>query len=159
MTVYPPKGVNTGVVIVVFPGGGFQGLATKGEGTDVCDWLTSKGITCVLLRYRVPSLPYDWHCKCRPDNRITPKLALEDAQRTLGLVRYHAADWHVDSHKVGVMGSSAGGYLVAEISTRYENRLYTPADEADEAQLSSGFCGGCVSGASVGLRQGVPTQS
>ena len=53
MTVYSPEKVNTGVAIVVFPGGGFEGLAIKGEGTDVCDWLTSKGITCVLLRYRV----------------------------------------------------------------------------------------------------------
>ena len=120
-------------------GGGFEGLAIKGEGTNVCDWLTSKGITCVLLRYRVPSLPYDWHCKCRPNNRVTPKLALEDAQRTLGLVRYHAAEWHVDPHKIGVMGFSAGGYLVAEASTRYENRLYTPGDGADEVSCRPDF--------------------
>ena len=139
MTVYPPKEKNTGVAIVVFPGGGFEGLAINLEGTEVCDWLTSKGITCVLLRYRVPSLPYDWHCKCRPDNRITPKPALQDAQRTLGLVRYHAAEWHVDPHKIGVMGFSAGGYLVAQISTRYENRLYTPADEADEDSCRPDF--------------------
>ncbi len=66
MTVYPPKGKNTGVAVVVFPGGGFEILAIDLEGTEVCDWLTSKGITCVLLKYRVPSLPYDWHCKCRP---------------------------------------------------------------------------------------------
>jgi hypothetical protein len=95
MTVFSPERENTGVAAVVFPGGGFEGLAIKGEGTEICDWLTSKGITCVLLRYRVPSLPYDWHCKCRPDNRTTPTLALEDAQRTMGLVRYHAAEWHV----------------------------------------------------------------
>jgi acetyl esterase/lipase len=139
MTVYSPKGANTGVAVIVFPGGGFEGLAIKVEGTDVCEWLTARGITCVLLRYRVPSLPYDWHCKCRPDNRVTPKLALEDAQRTLGLVRYHAAEWHVDPHKIGVLGFSAGGYLVAQISTRYENRLYSPGDEADEASCRPDF--------------------
>jgi acetyl esterase/lipase len=139
MTVYSPERENTGVAVVVFPGGGFEGLAIKGEGTEACDWLTSKGITCVLLRYRVPSLPYDWHCKCRPDNRATPTLALEDAQRTMGLVRYHAAEWHVDPHKIGVLGFSAGGYLVAEISTRYEHRLYTPVDAADKVSCRPDF--------------------
>ena len=139
MTVYPPQGKNTGVAVVVFPGGGFEGLAIKLEGTEVCDWLTSNGITCVLLRYRVPSLPYDWHCKCRPDNRVTPTLALEDAQRTIGLIRHDAARWHVDPHKIGVLGFSAGGYLVAEISTRYEHRLYTPVDAADEVSCRPEF--------------------
>jgi acetyl esterase/lipase len=57
MTVYSPKEKNTGVAVVVFPGGGFEELAIDLEGTEVCDWLTSKGITCVLLKYRVPSLP------------------------------------------------------------------------------------------------------
>jgi hypothetical protein len=46
MTVYSPKGKNTGVAVVVFPGGGFEGLAIDLEGTEVCDWLTSEGITC-----------------------------------------------------------------------------------------------------------------
>lgn len=139
MTVYLPKAENTGVAIVVFPGGGFEGLAIKAEGTEACDWLTSKGITCVLLSYRVPSLPYDWHCKCRPDNLVTPKLALEDAQRTMGLIRYQAAQWHVDPHKIGVLGFSVGGYLVAEISTRYEHRLYTPVDAADTVSCRPDF--------------------
>lgn len=139
MTVYSPKGKNTGVAAVVFPGGGFEGLAIKGEGTDACDWLNSNGITCVLLRYRVPSLPYDWHCKCRPDNLTTPTLALEDAQRTMGLIRSDAAKWHVDPHKIGVLGFSAGGYLAAEISTRYEHRLYTTVDAADEVSCRPDF--------------------
>ena len=139
LTVYSPEKGNTGVAAVVFPGGGFVGLAIKEEGTDICDWLTSKGITCVLLRYRVPSLPYDWHCKCRPDNRTTPTLALEDAQRTLSLVRSHAAEWHIDPHKIGVIGFSAGGYLVAEISTRYEHRLYAAVDAVDEVSCRPDF--------------------
>ena len=54
MTVYSPKGKNTGAAVVVFPGGGYWALAIDLEGTEVCDWLTSKGITCVLLKYRVP---------------------------------------------------------------------------------------------------------
>ena len=54
MTVYSPEGKNTGAAVVVFPGGGYQILAIDLEGTEVCDWLTSRGITCVLLKYRVP---------------------------------------------------------------------------------------------------------
>jgi acetyl esterase/lipase len=53
MTVYSPSGKNTGVAIVVFPGGGYQMLAIDLEGTEVCDWLVTRGITCVLLKYRV----------------------------------------------------------------------------------------------------------
>src|SRR5581483_1946038 len=106
---------------------------------EICDWLTSKGITCVLLRYRVPSLPYDWHCKCRPDNRTTPTLALEDAQRTVGLVRYHAAEWHIDPRKIGVLGFSAGGHLVAAVSTHFKKRLYTAVDAADKESCRPDF--------------------
>jgi acetyl esterase/lipase len=139
MSVYPPTGINTGVAVVVFPGGGFVGLAIRLEGTEACDWLTSKGVTCVLLRYRVPSPPYDWHCKCRPDDLATPTLALEDAQRTMGLLRHEAAKWDIDPHKIGVLGFSAGGYLVAEISTKYEHRLYAPVDAADEVSCRPDF--------------------
>lgn len=57
-------------------------MAIDLDGTEVCDWLTSQGITCVLLKYRVPSLPYDWHCDCRPYNFVRSTLPLEDAQRT-----------------------------------------------------------------------------
>src|SRR5437870_2211582 len=88
LTLYSPTGKNTGAAVVVFPGGGYQGLAIDLEGTEVCDWLTSRGITCVLLKYRVPNehgypkpVPY-------PKSGPYPEspMALEDAQRTLGLV-------------------------------------------------------------------------
>ncbi|HEV2299704.1 MAG TPA: alpha/beta hydrolase [Candidatus Acidoferrales bacterium] len=146
MIVYSPKEKSTGVAVVVFPGGGFEGLAIDLEGTEVCDWLTSEGITCVLLKYRVPSLPYDWHCKCRPNNLVTPTLALEDAQRTMGLVRLHAAEWHIDPHKIGVLGFSAGGYLVAEISTNFERRLYELVDAADKESCRPDFAVGVYPG-------------
>ncbi|MGN2253875.1 alpha/beta hydrolase [Frateuria sp. GZRe12] len=133
MTMYAPKGHNTGVAVVVFPGGGYQMLAMDLEGTEICDWLTSRGITCVLLKYRVPDSGPTW----KDGHRYYPKVqtALQDAQRTLGLVRQHAAQWHVDSHKVGVMGFSAGGHLVAAVSTHFERRTYPPVDAAD--RLSS----------------------
>jgi len=139
MTVYAATGKNTGTAVVVFPGGGFQGLAMDLEGTDACDWLTARGITCVLLKYRVPSIPYVWQCDCRPHNRELSVPSLQDAQRTMRLVRHHAAEWHIDPHKVGVLGFSAGGYLVAEISTNFARPLYARVDAADAESARPDF--------------------
>ncbi len=129
MTVYSPKGRNTGAAVVVFPGGGYQFLAMDLEGTEVCDWAISRGITCVLLKYRVP----DSGPTLRDGHRYYPKVqtALQDAQRTLGLVRQHAAQYEIDPHKVGVIGFSAGGHLVAAVSTHFSQRTYKPVDAAD----------------------------
>jgi acetyl esterase/lipase len=135
MTVYSPQGNNTGAAIVVFPGGGYQILAIDLEGTEVCDWLTPRGITCVLLKYRVTDVgPY-------PKSGPYPEspMALEDAQRTLGLVRFHAAEWHIDPHKIGVLGFSAGGHLSAAISTHFEKRLYPAVDAADKESCRPDF--------------------
>jgi acetyl esterase/lipase len=115
--------------VVVFPGGGYRILAIDLEGTEVCDWLNSAGITCVLLKYRVPDTgPY-------------PKsaAALQDAQRTMGLVRLHAAEWGIDANRVGVLGFSAGGHLSAAISNLYEKRLYDVVDEADKLSCRPDF--------------------
>ena len=139
MTVYAPKEPNTGTAVVVFPGGGFQILAMDLEGTDVCDWLTPKGVTCVLLKYRVPSEPYRWQCDCRPHNRALSVPALQDAQRALRLVRAHAAEWHIDPHRIGVIGFSAGGYLVAEASTNFKRRIYPSVDGADKESSRPDF--------------------
>jgi acetyl esterase/lipase len=135
MTVYPPAGKNTGAAVVVFPGGGYQILAIDLEGTEVCDWLTSSGVTCVLLKYRVPGDGLS------PKSGAYPRsaTALQDAQRTLGLVRLHAPQWHVDRHKIGVLGFSAGGHLVAALSTNFEKRLYAPVDAADQESCRPDF--------------------
>ncbi len=139
MTVYAPKGASTGAAVVVFPGGGFEFLAMDLEGTDACDWLTAQGITCVLLKYRVPSLPYVLECDCRPHNLALSMPSLQDAQRTMRLVRAHAGQWHVDPHRIGVLGFSAGGFLVAEISTNFDRKLYAPVDGADKESARPDF--------------------
>jgi acetyl esterase/lipase len=135
MTVYAPKEKNTGAAVVVFPGGGYWILAIDLEGTEVCDWLTSRGITCVLLKYGVPG------DGLYPRSGPYPKspMALEDAQRTVGLVRWHAAEWHIDPHKIGVLGFSAGGHMVAAISTHFEHRLYAAVDAADKESCRPDF--------------------
>jgi acetyl esterase/lipase len=131
MTVYSPKGHNTGAAVVVFPGGGYNILAIDLEGTEACDWLAANGITCVLLKYRVPCVKTGPYRDCR--------IALEDAQRTVGLVRFQAARWHIDPHKIGVLGFSAGGHMVAALSTHFEKRLYLPVDAADRESCRPDF--------------------
>lgn len=129
LTLYTPKGKNTGAAVVVFPGGGYRILAIDLEGTEVCDWLNSVGVTCLLLKYRVPdSGPY-------------PKssAALQDAQRALGIVRSRATDWHIDPHRVGVLGFSAGAHLAAALSTHFDQRLYDPVDAADQLSCRPDF--------------------
>ena len=137
MTVYSPKGKNTGVSVVVFPGGGYYVLAIDLEGTEVCDWLTSKGITCVLLKYRVPNS--GMHGDGRRQIKAKAPMALEDAQRTVGLVRFHAAEYHIDPAKIGVLGFSAGGHLAADISTHFDRRLYPLVDAADRVSCRPDF--------------------
>ncbi len=140
MTVYAPKAANTGVAIVVFPGGGYQGLAIDLEGTEICDWLNGRGITCVLLKYRVPHTgPWGWDDKCGCQHQPPAPMALQDAQRTVGLVRFHAAQWHIDPHRIGVMGFSAGGHMVAAISTHFAKRAYKNVDAADAVSCRPDF--------------------
>jgi acetyl esterase/lipase len=128
MTVYPPKGRNTGAAIIVFPGGGFKALAITLEGTEICNWIAARGITCVLAKYRVPKSNHHWDADCRC--AVTPKVprALQDAQRTIRLVRSMAAALKIDPDKIGVMGFSAGGYLVAQTSN-----IFAPAYKAVDA--------------------------
>ena len=129
LTIYTPKGKNTGAAVVVFPGGSYHILAIDLEGTEVCDWLNSIGVNCILVKYRVPdSGPY-------------PKssAALQDAQRALGVVRMHASEWHIDPHRIGVLGFSAGAHLAAALSTHFDQRLYDSADAADQLSCRPDF--------------------
>jgi acetyl esterase/lipase len=131
LTLYPAKSGNreAAPAVVVFPGGGYSILAMDLEGTEVCGWLNSAGVTCVLLKYRVPnSGPY-------------PKsaAALQDAQRALGLVRQHAQQWGIDPSRIGVLGFSAGGHLAAALSTHFDQRVYNPVDAADKLSCRPDF--------------------
>lgn len=132
MTVFPPKGRNTGAAIIVFPGGGFRAVVVTKQGTEICNWIAEKGITCVLLKYRVPAREnHHWpdECPCYP---------LQDAQRTIKLVRSRAHDLGLDPTKIGVMGFSAGGFLVAQTSNIVEP-AYTEVDSADKLSSRPDF--------------------
>lgn len=129
LTLYTPTGKSTGAAVIVFPGGAYRILAIDLEGTEVCEWLNSIGITCALLKYRVPDTgPY-------------PKsaAALQDAQRAVGIVRSRAAEWNIDSNRIGVLGFSAGAHLAAALSTHFDKRLYDPIDAADQVSCRPDF--------------------
>lgn len=126
MTVYPPAAPNTGAAVMVFPGGGYYGVAIDLEGSEICDWITTQGVTCILLKYRSPQ---DWH-KGGRHQAPAVQLALQDAQRAMGLVRQRAAEYGVDPRKIGVIGFSAGGHLVTAISNA-DTRTYAAVDAAD----------------------------
>jgi acetyl esterase/lipase len=129
LTLYTPKENNTGAAVVVFPGGGYRILAIDLEGTEVCDWLNSAGISCILVKYRVP-VPGPYPKSVAP---------LEDAQRAVGMVRAHAVEWHIDPNRVGVLGFSAGAHLAAALSTHYDQRLYPALDAADKLSCRPDF--------------------
>src|SRR5260370_3616523 len=97
ITVYPaPKEKNTGAAVLVFPGGGYNILALDLEGTEVCEWLNSIGVTGVLLKYRVPA-------RAGTPRKGAP---LQDAQRAIRLVRAHAKDWRVRQDRIRALGFS-----------------------------------------------------
>ncbi len=130
ITLYrPTKEKDTGAAVIVFPGGGYSILAMDLEGTEVCEWFQSIGVTGVLLKYRVPA------------RAGQPKWAgpLQDAQRAIGMVRYHAAEWGIDPKRIGVLGFSAGGHLAAAASTNFETRSYPAIDDADKVTSRPDF--------------------
>ncbi|MDB5200799.1 MAG: hypothetical protein JWQ27_208 [Ferruginibacter sp.] len=139
ITVFSPTHNNSGTAILVFPGGGYNKLAINLEGAEICTWLASIGVTGILLKYRVPASGphYDAACDCEKDP-IKP-LALQDAQRAMRIVRYRAKQWKIDTAKIGVMGFSAGGHLVADISTNYRAGVYAPTDEIDKQVCRPAF--------------------
>ena len=109
LTVYAAAaaGKNTAAAALVFPGGSYLRLSYTTEGTDICEWLNSIGMTCVLVKYRVPE---DGHYPANVED-------LEDTQQAMRMTRAHAAEWGIDPKRVGVIGFSAGAHLVVALST------------------------------------------
>ena len=105
VTVYRPDKAN-GTSVIVAPGGGFMFLSWAHEGTQVCEWLNSLGVTAVLLKYRTPT-------RDEPEMFTLP---VQDAQRALGLVRQHAAEWSLDPKRVGLLGFSAGANVGGHVA-------------------------------------------
>jgi acetyl esterase/lipase len=129
ISVYKPApDKDTGACVVVCPGGGYNILAWDLEGTEVCEWLNSIGVTGILLKYRVPGRP-----------TAAYRAPFQDAQRALRLVRANAAAWKLDAARVGILGFSAGGHLSALASTGWRQNTYEKVDAADDLSCRPDF--------------------
>lgn len=125
---YPaPANNNTGATIVVFPGGSYRIVAYDLEGTEVCNWLNSIGVNCALVKYRVPIANEK---KFPEDTRD-----LEDALQAMRITRSQAADWHLDPHRIGALGFSAGGHLVIVLGNHSYFKL--PNSSASETAIDA----------------------
>ena len=130
LTFYPaPADRNSGVTIIVNPGGGYNILAYNLEGSEICKRFNSHGVNCVLLKYRVPR-------REGLEKHVAP---LQDLQRTIAYTRAHADEWGIDANRIGVMGFSAGAHLSAVASTNYGERSYPKVDSFDEVSLRPDF--------------------
>jgi acetyl esterase/lipase len=123
----PPIAPN-GTAVVVCPGGGYGILAIEHEGTQVCDWLTSLGVTAVLLKYRVPV------------RDKTPGFEpLQDAQRAIGILRQNALQWGINPKRIGILGFSAGGHLAVMTALHANERTYPTDPELDVNDATPNF--------------------
>ncbi|WP_068134569.1 alpha/beta hydrolase [Roseimaritima ulvae] len=130
ITVYRPEKQDPArSVVIVAPGGGYNILAYNHEGSEICEWLNSIGVTAVLLKYRVPR---------RPD--VEPHaVPLLDAQRAVRTVRANAEKWNIDSDKIGMLGFSAGGHLTVMTGVHGDDTVAQPADDIDKQSARINF--------------------
>jgi acetyl esterase/lipase len=137
--IFSPTKNNSGAAVIVMPGGGYTKVAVELEGSEICEWLASIGVTGILLKYRVPDSGPHYYKDCHCEKDPIKPLALQDAQRAVGFVRTQAKKWNINPSKIGVMGFSAGGHLVADVSTNYRKRAYAITDEMDKTNCRPDF--------------------
>jgi len=125
----PPPEKNTGVALVLCPGGGYGSLGTEMV-KEAAEWFNARGITIVLLKYRVPKRHTGFAMNHQP---------LQDAQRAFGILRARAKEWNLDPQKIGIGGFSAGGHLAASLSLRHSERIYKEVDEFDRVSCRPDF--------------------
>jgi acetyl esterase/lipase len=118
----PTAEKQNGAALIICPGGGYNILALDLEGTEVAEWFAERGVTCFVLKYRVPR---------RPDMNPTNLAALQDGQRAVSLVRSRAREWGVDPARIGILGFSAGGNLAGMTAMHFSERRYPNVDGAD----------------------------
>ena len=128
LTVYRPERPD-GSAALVIPGGSYVGLTIDLEGTYVARRLNGNGITCFLLRYRLP-------CDGWADRSDVP---LQDAQRAMRIIRSRAGSFGIDPQRLGVVGFSAGGHLSASLATRFAAQVYQRVDDVDGADARPAF--------------------
>lgn len=126
----PSKRFATGQAVVICPGGGYWVEAYDLEGTDIARYLNSIGVAGIVLKYRLPT----------SGNTMEPhKAPLMDAQRAMRMVRANAANWNIDTDKIGVMGFSAGGHLASTLGTHFDYGNKTSADTIERQSCRPDF--------------------
>lgn len=125
----PTPDKDTGTSVIICPGGGHNILAFNHEGTETAEWLTTLGVTGIVLKYRVPTRT--------PDGKRWLG-AVQDAQRAMSLVRTNAKEWKLDPERIGILGFSAGGET-AGLTSYFADRQYEPLDAVDEAPFRPDF--------------------
>jgi acetyl esterase/lipase len=121
LTIYmPPNTAGPMTAVIIAPGGGYRALSMNKEGRAPANYLNALGIAAFVLKYRLG--PKYHH-----------PIELGDMQRAIRTVRSHAAEWHVDPARIGVMGFSAGGHLAATASTHFDRGNGSAADPIDRA--------------------------
>lgn len=127
LTVYLPRNTQVGMTaVIVLPGGGYRNLAMNHEGRQVANYLNAAGLAAFVLKYRLGP-------------RYHHPIEMDDAQRAIRIVRSHAADWHIDPARIGIMGFSAGGHLAATVSTHFDSGQPAAADPVDRAASRPDF--------------------
>lgn len=111
----PDPKTATGTAMVICPGGGYVFLAPH-EGHDYALWLNQHGVTCFVLKYRLGSHGYHYPAE------------FQDVTRAMRWVRAHADEYKIDPHRVGIMGSSAGGHLASMLLTHFDSGNSDSAD-------------------------------
>ncbi len=127
----PPKDKATGTAVLVIPGGGHRMLAITHEGYSVAEWLSTRGIAAFVLKHRLAR-----------EEGSTYRIEVEsiaDAQRAMRLIRSRAQEWNLDPLRIGAMGFSAGGELVAQISTRFDNGIAQSPDPIERQRSKPDF--------------------
>ncbi len=123
LTIFLPlMNQSNGTAVIICPGGGYGGLLTKREGSDVARTFAKLGVTAFVLKYRLPD------DGIMEDKSIGP---LQDALQALKTVRQNAGKWNIDLQKIGIMGFSAGGHLASSAGTHYDARIIENPDNID----------------------------
>jgi len=117
-----------GLALLIIPGGGYALENEDVGGRDIAQHLSGLGITCFVLRYRLPS--EGWR-NAEHKVAVSPDVPLQDAQRAMRLIRANAESYGIDPSKLAAIGFSAGGHLSASLATRFGAKIYEPVDAVD----------------------------
>jgi acetyl esterase/lipase len=132
LTVYaPPRERNSGIGVVICPGGSYALLSWDKEGVNVAQWLQARGVTGAILKYRLPAPGRI------PDGHLVPLL---DAQRAIRLLRQRAGEFGVRTNRVGILGFSAGGHLAACAATKFDEPVPSPIPADRRVSCRPDFC-------------------